>query len=280
VVRVSAVGQDRRRTGPLAGARVSAVGGNGKRLNGQTSRNGSVTLTTSPGTYRVQVTRDGYVPESFTIAVSSRGAAKSVLLKSRGTPPGPGEPPATTLNVRVVTSPGGEFGNQPIPIQGATVTTTSKGRKVAAGVTGKDGRFTARAPRGQVCSVRVEHPGYESTTRTVTAGSGGTTTVVLKARSSPGTPPDKPAKVELRLRVVDSSSNRTVDRASIKLLQNGRAVGAAIRETSPGTYIITLEPGVYRVQISKLGYAPKTLDVTVGKQGPVTKTVPLVPSLI
>ncbi|OHB83825.1 MAG: hypothetical protein A2V98_15795 [Planctomycetes bacterium RBG_16_64_12] len=142
-------------------------------------------------------------------------------------------------------------------------------------MTGKDGVFTAKVSRGQRCTVRADRAGYESQTSPVTAGSSATTSIVLKARSSPTTQPSTPAQVELQLKVVDSGSNKPLSGVSIQLRRGGRAVAAPVRETSSGAYATSLVPGTYEVSLSKRGYRSKVVNVTVNAQGPTVKTVSL-----
>lgn len=184
------------------------------------------------------------------------------------------------VRFRVVQVTGGAAGDKPIPLSGARVTASYKGRAVASGVTNQDGIFTGRAPRGSLCSVRADHAAHQSVTRTFLAKENVLTTITFTPRPAQG--PGKsgattgiPAQAELQLKVVDSTSNVSLSGVSIQLRRANQAAAASLRETSSGTYTASLMPGTYDVSLSKPGYQPKTLKVNVGAQGLTARTVTL-----
>jgi hypothetical protein len=116
---------------PLAGAKITAIGRDGRRYAATASPSGLAVLTVPTGSYRIQAIRSGYSAGSALVAVSSRGAAvtvvlakspKSVVLSPRGprqsgshNPPARDPAPAE-VNVTVIDS------STKKPIRGATVT--------------------------------------------------------------------------------------------------------------------------------------------------------------
>lgn len=187
-----------------------------------------------PGTYSVEVTKQGYIPGTVAATAYSQNTTIPVALTQA--------PSDIVLTIDVTESGSGSH------VTGATV-------QVTTGVTTRnatdqgDGTYTISVEPGTY-SITVSKAGYNTATIGAAAYNANTTIPVTLTPSSP-----PPSDITLTIIVKDRATDAGITNALIQVVDT--SVPAVIRnpiEQGNGVYTIDVTPGIYGLIASKAGY--------------------------
>ena len=135
---------------PLPGAEVVVSQQGRSVLSGQTGADGRYAPRLPAGTYRVDVSQEGYAATSLTVTLTDQDVNREVVLVKREVPPPP--PQGGTLTVLVK---GSVAKGVPRPLSDARITITGPGGP-RTGQTDAAGRYSVQLPAGKY-HVKVAH---------------------------------------------------------------------------------------------------------------------------
>lgn len=239
---------------PVAGARVSFVGGGGRNGTVMTEGNGHYQMTgLDDGKYSVAVMDPNGAPYGTTYTVS--GSATFDI-----------DIHGATLRGRVIDTSTGT------PVKEASVTLrkrdTSSGFSLSTAITDADGNFSIDTVPAGAYRATAEKPDYGAASTDVDVAENGAPAIELQLTPSAG----------IVLKVVDGRDpqqqplNAWYHAVS---MANGQATDGSLRFLSGGSepLKIPLAAGTFMVTVGAQGYAPQTLQLT----SPSVKTIGLTP---
>lgn len=198
----------------------------------------------------------------FALAIAT---ARSVLAQQGGAPPPPPRQGARTL-VGIVTDTSGDG------IDSADVLIANLRRHAA---TDRDGAFKFTDVRPGTYNVSVRRVGYYPQARTVPVDTGGGSVAFVLLRNAVGLPPVVTSAVRGGLSgVVGDTAYGALAGAAVDVIAGDRQ---AVSD-SLGAFYIDLKPGRYALRVSRPGFTPRLVSVTVPRDSGRRVVVWLTPS--